>query len=187
MSKFTDLPVATASKDNDIVCIVDPDANISAQMTLAVFREQAFSRDILYGAAIQGLLLPSGGALQQITGYANGIPAGGGTDPIAGTITISNNTSGLIKITVFIAITITDPSNSNNNLELYIRKFDGVATTDQLIHKIFTTSTSIDHVIFSSTLILDAANGDAFSLQLSSTLLDKTVNIDETTFIQEAI
>ena len=187
MPKFTDLPVATAAKDNDIVCIVDPDANISKQMTLRAFREHAFRRDILFGPAIQGLVLPSGGALQQITGYGSALPASPENDPVAGTMTIAGNTSGLVKVTMFIELDITNPSNQDNNLEVHLSKFDGAVTTDHLTNKLFTTSTTLDHASFNATVIEPASDGDVFSIKLASTLISQTVDILETTFIIEDI
>lgn len=133
MPKFTDLPIATDSKDNDIVCVADPDANVSKQMTLAVLKAE-LSNVNFFGGTIAPLVLPlNGDPIQILNTFSKS--GGDGIDPVAGTMNIP--TTGVFSF----RITITgssDFSTANNdgqwNNILYLRIDDGVGgVTDSKI------------------------------------------------------
>jgi len=188
MPKFTDLPVATTAKDNDIFSIVDPDANESRQIDLVTLRTQIAGRGILYGAAVQGLALPSGGALQQITGYASQLPAvDPNLDPLAGTIIISGNTSGFARFSIYANFDLLSPSNADNNYYLYIRQFDGATTTDRQADQLYTTDNGLTSVSFNSTFVLPVIDGDVITLHLASSNVAQSVNVQQSSFIMESI
>jgi len=184
--KFTDLPVAISIKDNDILAISDPDAGESRQIDVQTFRAVSSSREVTYGSAGQGILLGAGDILSPIIGYVGQLPdPSPAIDKGLGEITIIGNTTGLVKITIFMHMFITDPSNADNNISLYLRKDRAGVLTDILTNKLFTTANSLDTVAFNCTLIISVVDGDILTIMASSSDLSKTVNILQSSFIKE--
>jgi len=132
MPKFTDLPVAVVSKDNDIICIVDPDADVSAQMTVGTLRDEIIVPSYL-GGTVAPIPLPiNGGAIQFLDTFSKS--RGVNSDAAAGTIDIPD--SGDYELIVSLNGQSNFATNSDgqfNNL-LFGRVDDGVGgVTDTII------------------------------------------------------
>ena len=84
MPKYTDLPLSTSVKANDIVCFADPDANESKRIELGVLKQELIKVSFLSGTVAPLVLPVNGGAIQILNTFSNS--GGNYVDPVAGTI-----------------------------------------------------------------------------------------------------
>ncbi len=137
MAKYTDLPIALTSKDNDIVCVVDPDADVSNQMTLAVLRAELAVTNYL-GGSVAPLVLPVHGApIQMLNTFSQS--GGVGLDPVAGTMNIPEDGTFSINASLLGLSDFATNTEGNWNNRLWMRVDDGVGGI--VDHKIGTFST----------------------------------------------